>query len=268
MCKRCCRARFSCVACRWLLLCWGLVLLGCCGSVFCLFPLFLFSRRLDGRGRHVPAPAREGRRVTSEGHRPKNRILRQESPGRKAFDFSYLLSDLLYWHVFPSRPARTHAAQPPVGELVVATLTETNKASSVHAMYAEIHAVLSMFASRRATAIVMDSYNVASLTVPGVANSLLYLKTYGEQNKFMLESFTVHAILVTIQAHRKHVTQLNFKMFNVPATHVAIQAVLSPFMSWRTTVTHCLLEYLRKYLIVRGYHFHPAQVLLQRTGAA
>ena len=100
VCKRCCRARFLCVACWWLLLCWGLVLLGCCGSVFCLFPLFLFSRRLDGRGRHVPAPAREGRRVTSEGHRPKNRILRQESPGRKAFDFAYLLSDLLYCHMF------------------------------------------------------------------------------------------------------------------------------------------------------------------------
>ena len=83
---------------------------GCCSAgAWCfwaavalcfVFPLFLFSRRLDGRGRHVPAPAREGRRVTSEGHRPKNRILRQESPGRKAFDFAYLLSDLLYCHVF------------------------------------------------------------------------------------------------------------------------------------------------------------------------
>ena len=120
-----------------------------------------------------------------------------------------------------------------MGELVVATLTETYKASSVHAVYAEIHAVLSMFASRRATAIVMDSYDVASLTVPGVANSLLYLKTYGEQSKFMLESFNVHAVLVTIQAHRKHVTQLNFKMFNTPATHVAIQTELSLFASKR-----------------------------------
>ena len=38
VCKRCCRARFSWVACLWLLLCWGLVLLVCGGSLFSLFP--------------------------------------------------------------------------------------------------------------------------------------------------------------------------------------------------------------------------------------
>ena len=66
-------------------------------------------------------------------------------------------------------------------------------------------------------------------------------------------------------------TQNMYETMDVPAMNAAIQAVLSPFMSWRTTVTHCLLEYLRKYLIVRGYHFHHAQVstiLLQRAGAA
>ena len=45
MTKRCCRARFSCVARLWLLLCWSLVLLGCCGSVFLLSLLFLFFGR-------------------------------------------------------------------------------------------------------------------------------------------------------------------------------------------------------------------------------
>ena len=66
----------------WLSLCLGLVLLSlrCSALGGLALPFFLFGRRPKkrslsacDRGRHIPAPVREGRRVGSSGHRPKNR---------------------------------------------------------------------------------------------------------------------------------------------------------------------------------------------------